>query len=220
MNRCPEYHKIDSIFLRDPATKHKTFLYGQYTRRSFEYLANLNWVFSEKIDGTNIRIHWDGETVTIGGRTDKAQIPPFLLDHLTNHFTAERMRHVFAEHGNTTLYGEGFGARIQKGGGNYIADGVDFALFDILKDGRWWGRAAVNDLGAALECRNVPEHAGGVWSGTLADAIELARNGFPSKIGTAQAEGLVCRPIVEMSDHHGRIITKVKTRDFSAENQT
>ena len=51
-----EYHKIQSLFLRDPATQHRTFLHGQWSMPEFEYLADLEWTFTEKVDGTNIRV--------------------------------------------------------------------------------------------------------------------------------------------------------------------
>ena len=48
------YHKIQSVFKRDPATNHKRFLMGEYSLPEFEYLANNEWVATEKIDGTNV----------------------------------------------------------------------------------------------------------------------------------------------------------------------
>ena len=48
-----EYHKIQTVFKRDPETNHRTLLEGQYSMPEFEYLANNQWVFTEKIDGTN-----------------------------------------------------------------------------------------------------------------------------------------------------------------------
>ncbi len=51
-----EYHKIQTVFLRDPETNHRTLLEGQYAEPAFEFLAGNRWVFTEKVDGTNIRI--------------------------------------------------------------------------------------------------------------------------------------------------------------------
>lgn len=65
-----EYHKINTIFKRDPETRNKTLLEGQYSVPEFEYLANNKWIFTEKIDGTNIRVMWDGKKVTFGGKTE------------------------------------------------------------------------------------------------------------------------------------------------------
>ena len=65
-----EYHKIQTVYLRDPETKYKTLLVGQYAKPEFAYLANNEWVFTEKVDGTNIRIGLvDGE-YRVGGKTD------------------------------------------------------------------------------------------------------------------------------------------------------
>lgn len=35
-----EYPKIDSVFMRDPETRHKTFIMGAFARPEFEYLAD------------------------------------------------------------------------------------------------------------------------------------------------------------------------------------
>lgn len=203
------YHKIDSVFLRDPENNHKTFLEGQWARPEFGFLADSDWVWTEKVDGTNIRVHWDGEHVRFGGRTDNAQIPAFLIEHLQDKFTPEIMASSFD--GEATLYGEGYGARIQKGGGNYRED-PGFILFDVYC-GMWLQRDSVEDIATKLDIPVVPI----VGRGALADAIKFAREGFSSQCSHVSrlAEGLVMRPRVELLDRQGRrIITKVKTKDF------
>ncbi len=51
----------------------------------------------------------------------------------------------------------------------------------------------------------------------LDQIVELVRTPFPSKIGTATAEGVVARPIETLFDKRGeRVIIKLKTRDFVA----
>jgi len=40
--------------------------------------------------------------------------------------------------------------KIQKGGGNYIADGVDFVLFDVWINGIWLERENVEDIAEKL----------------------------------------------------------------------
>src|SRR5438128_9167439 len=109
-----EYHKIQSLYLRDPGDKHKTFLMGQYTTAAFEYLADNPWLWTEKIDGTNVRIGWNGISVRIGGKTDDAQMPIYLIERLQEMFPPEKMAGCFS--GDTqdlqvTLYGEGYGAK-------------------------------------------------------------------------------------------------------------
>ena len=51
-----EYHKIHTVFKRDPANKYRTLLMGEYSHPEFAYLRYNDWVFTEKVDGTNIRI--------------------------------------------------------------------------------------------------------------------------------------------------------------------
>ena len=206
-----EYHKIQTVFKRDPATKHKTLLEGNYSIPAFEYLANNEWVFTEKIDGTNIRVNYENGTVTFGGRTDNAQIPAFLVQKLMGLFTAEKLSAIFPE-GAACLYGEGYGAKIQKGGGNYIANGVGFILFDVHCGGFWLERENIEDIASKCNIPTVPF----IGTGTLLDAVERVRNGFDSLVGNCIAEGIVMRPRVEMFDRGGkRIVSKIKFKDFA-----
>lgn len=212
-----EYHKIQSVFLRDPATKNRTFLLGQYSVPAFAYLANNEWAWTEKIDGTNVRVIFDGATVRFNGRTNDAQMPVFLIERVQALFTLEKMQAVFPDISDGVdvyLFGEGYGVKIQKGGACYKADGVDFILFDVMVNGLYLERHNVEDIAAKLEVRAVPV----LHHGTLADAIAYTRAGFDSTISHQagfKAEGLVLRPTVELVDRRGhRVITKVKTRDF------
>jgi ATP-dependent RNA circularization protein (DNA/RNA ligase family) len=196
--------------MRDPATRHRTFLMGEYADPAFGYLADADWQWTEKIDGTNIRLFWDGQSVTIGGRTDAAQIPAFLLNRLNE--IEPSIRAVFDGVDDVLLFGEGYGAKIQKGGGLYKPDGVDFILFDVWIGGMVLERPNVEDVAAKLGIGSVPL----VGQGTLHDAVEFVRGGFASRIGTAQAEGIVMRPAVELRTRRGdRVITKLKHKDFT-----
>lgn len=51
-----EYHKINSIYKRDEKTKEFT---NEFSLPEFEYLKHNLWEFTEKIDGTNVRIIWE-----------------------------------------------------------------------------------------------------------------------------------------------------------------
>jgi ATP-dependent RNA circularization protein (DNA/RNA ligase family) len=207
-----EYPKIQTVFKRDEKT-HKVIA-GEYSLPEFEYLKNNEWVFTEKINGTNIRILWDGTQVLSGGKTDNAQIPTFLLSKLQEIFCNEeilsRFRDIFS---NTPacLYGEGYGAKIQKDGGNYIPNGVNFILFDV-RIGAWWlKRIDVEDVASKLKISVVPI----IGTGTLDDMIALAYVGINSKWGNFIAEGVVAKPQVDLLARSGeRIITKIKHKDF------
>lgn len=204
-----EYHKIQTVFLRDPDTKFKTLLEGQYAKPEFEYLKDAVWVFTEKVDGTNIRVQWDGTNVSFAGKTDNADTPKFLLEKLASLFPREYF--VERELSSMCLYGEGYGAKIQKEGDAYIADGVSFILFDVQANGIWLERHNVEDIANQLGVDVVPI----VGKGTLSDAIEMVKNGYPSRLRKLPPEGLVLRPELEMLNRLGhRIITKIKLSDF------
>ncbi len=217
-----EYHKIQTVYMRDPATKHRTLLEGQFSLPEFEYLKDRPWNWTEKIDGTNVRVEcgFGRETVTFKGRTDDAQLPATLFEHLRKTFAPDRLVEVFplgeGEDGdpNVVLYGEGYGAKIQKGGGNYLPDRCGFILFDV-RVGEWWlKRDAVEDVAAKLGIPVVPV----VGKGSLLEAVEVVRGGFMSPTAGARmpAEGLVMRPAVELFGRNGqRIIAKIKHRDFA-----
>lgn len=203
-----EYHKIVTVWHRDPENNHKTLMEGSWALPVFEYLKNCAWLFTEKVDGTNIRVMWDGEKVRFGGKTDNAQIPAFLLDKLTDTFPADAMAAVF--NGPMTLYGEGYGNKIQKVGKHYIPDGVDFILFDAYAS-MWIERPMLEDFAAKLDINIVPI----VGRGTLAEAVEMTQSGYTSSLADVDAEGIVARPRIEMLTRQGkRIITKVKHKDF------
>lgn len=205
-----EYHKIQTAWHRDPATNHKTLLEGVWSEPEFEYLAGNQWAFTEKVDGTNIRVMIRDGKISFGGKTDNASIPATLVSRLESRFHPQRDRliEMFPEGG--CLYGEGYGARIQKGGGNYRPD-QDFVLFDVLI-GRWWlDRIAQMDVCDKLGIDLIPI----ISVGSLYEMIELARNGFHSRWGNFLAEGIVARPVVELQARNGkRIITKIKHADF------
>lgn len=203
-----EYPKIQTVFKRDERGK---LLVGQYSLPEFEYLKDNRWLFTEKVDGTNIRIMWNGiGGMKIGGKTDNAQIPTFLYDKLREMFPVEKLQEVFGSD-MVCLYGEGYGAKIQKGGGNYIHDGVSFVLFDVKVD-KWWLKAEdIADIGSKLSVLTVPI----IGVGNLDEMITMASNGFASRWGTFTAEGIVARPTVDLVCRNGhRVITKIKYKDF------
>lgn len=208
-----QYHKIQTVFLRDPETKFKTLLDGQYATPEFAFLADNRWVFTEKVDGTNIRVMFDGSVITFGGKTDNAQIPAFLVTRLQERFLSQRpmFESKFAD--GVCLYGEGYGARIQKGGENYRPDS-DFVLFDVKVGDCWLQRKDVEDVAGAFGLDLVPI----IGDGTLGDLVARVRAGFNSTWEQFAAEGIVARPLTELKDRAGhRIITKLKHRDFCPE---
>jgi len=211
-----KYQKIQTIFKRDMSNKGQ-IIEGKFSLPEFEYLKDNQWVFTEKVDGTNIRVFWQPQElqpIRFGGKSDNAQIPTFLYDKLNSIFSYELFSKSFGTEIDDymCLYGEGYGAKIQKGGGNYKSDGVDFVLFDI-KIGIWWlQRKDVEDIAQKLNLKVVPV----IGEGTLAKMVEMTKKGFKSQWGDFTAEGIVARPKTELRNRKGeRIITKIKYKDFN-----
>jgi hypothetical protein len=208
-----DYHKIQTVFQRDVETKFKKIKEGVWSMPEFELLKDIEWVWTEKIDGTNIRIMWDGEIVRFGGKTENAQIPTHLLKELQDIFTVEKMKKCFPDATGICLYGEGYGVKIQKGS-NYIPGKTDFILFDC-RIGNWWlTRESLEEIAEKLNIGIVPI----IGRGTLLDAVHYVKQGFKSVIAHNKdyiAEGLIMKPGLELFNRKGeRIIAKIKYKDF------
>lgn len=220
------YHKIQTLFKRDldgsRTGKRGKMIEGDWTTPELAYLATNDWEFTEKVDGTNIRIGfgpyatldpsaWRGQTegVEFAGRSDNATIPEPLKRYLEDTFTPDLF--VSNDLNGITLFGEGYGPKIQNGG-NYRSD-VSFVLFDV-KIGDWWlHRSDVDDIAKKLGIDSVPT----IGYGTLYDGISLVKDQtFMSTWNNDfLAEGIVARPTVPMFSRKGeRIITKIKAVDF------
>lgn len=212
-----EYHKIDSVFKRD---QKGNFIEGEWSRPEFDYLQDNPWIWTEKIDGTNIRIIFTNDDiteVTFGGRTDNAQLPNKLVNWLKYNVHEDDLIAAFGQVEQVVLYGEGYGAGIQKSGGNYSPD-QKFILFDV-RVGNWWlKREDVEDIGDKLGLDVVPWYGNGTpvtLNEMIAKVITQEFNVPFSAFGTAKIEGWVGTPVVPLFARNGdRIITKVKYKDF------
>lgn len=206
-----EYPKIETIFSRDTEGT-KKLIFGTYRDETVKYLRFNDWQFTEKIDGTNISVEWDGHAVSFHGRTERAQIPKHLLEYLEKTFLTTEAEELFEQtYGdkNVILYGEGYGAKIQNGD-SYRSD-VSFILFDVLIGDNWQEREWVEKTAKMFGIDVVPV----VFVGSLEEGVDYVIEHHPSTIGTAMMEGIVGRPMVEMRDRLGkRIIVKIKWEDF------
>ncbi len=207
-----EYHKIETLFKRDPKTK--KLIVGEYTNETVEYLKDNVWQFTEKVDGTNIRVYWDGHRVSFGGRTDNAMIPAHLINKLNDLFGGEVNEQLFEQKFGDTpveLFGEGYGPKIQSGGA--YRDDVDFILFDVMIKDTYLKRESVEDIANYFGLNIVPV----VLEGTIQNGIDYVMNNLKSTIAVngAELEGVVGRPKVEVLDRLGRrVIVKIKRKDF------
>lgn len=207
-----EYHKIENVFRREMDGT-KLLVEGSFQNPAVEYLKDNKWFFTEKIDGTNIRVYWDGHQVTFGGRTNNASIPAHLFNKLNELFSSSEAEQIFEQmfgEQEAILFGEGYGEKIQKVGGMYCK-GANFILFDVLVDDTFLQRENVEQIASAFGIDVVPV----VLEGTIQEAVDYVKTSPASTIGTALMEGVVGRPKYEVRDRLGkRIIVKIKVRDF------
>lgn len=210
-----KYDKIETVFLRDTEGS-KKLIDGAWRNETVEYLKDAQWDFTEKVDGTNIRVFWDGHTVTFGGRTDNAQIPVPLVNRLNEIFGTNEAEELFEQtfgEKEVILYGEGYGKKIQGPGSLYLPDRVDFILFDVYTGAGYLKREAVEATAKLFGVAVVPI----LFSGPLSMGIEYVKTPHDSVVAEngAPMEGLVARPSMELRDRFGaRVIVKLKYKDF------
>ena len=208
-----KYPKIETIFNR-ATDGSKALIEGSYRNETVKYLADNTWDCTEKIDGMNIGIVWDGYTVHFQGRTERAQLPSNLVGYLSDTFLSDVAQELFEQKFGKmpiVLFGEGYGAGIQRGG-SYRPD-QSFILFDVYlpSEDLWLKRDAIEDIAQTFNINVVPI----ILTGTLQEAVEFVKGQPNSTIGTAKMEGLVCKPQQEVRDRMGkRIVVKVKYKDF------
>lgn len=208
-----EYGKIETLYERDEAT----FKVNPGVLKNRTYGLLKSWHWTEKVDGTNVRCIWLRDApapLGFGGKTDKANLHPDLMRWLAENVTQEKFAMIFPDASEVILYGEGYGAGIQKGGGDYSPI-KKFILFDVLVGGKWWlSYENVAKIASGMGLDVVPSYG----EMTLEKATEMVRDGFYSTCAVnpmKESEGLVGRPLETLFDKKGhRLITKLKTKDF------
>lgn len=208
-----EYHKIETLFERD-MEGNKKLIEGKFRNECVEYLKDNQWIFTEKVDGTNVRVHWDGHKVTYGGRTDNAQMPTPLIQVLNDTFSGQENEQIFEQKFGeqpVTFYGEGYGGKIQSGGA--YSKEQKFILFDIAVGDTFLARENIEEIAKSFSLSVVPI----VLTGTIQEAVDYVKTKPNSLISAEEkeSEGLVGTPKARLVDFRGnRIIVKVKVRDF------
>lgn len=234
MNSIP-YPKIETLFARDESFKVKV---GEFKRPVYSQIGK--WLVTEKVDGTNIRLHfykswigpgggevadWPEDNMAvnyeIGGRTNNAQLPKpleFVLRELSERIRPE-VQAILTEHelNSLTLYGEGYGPKIQPVG-SQLAHEPKFILFDVRADDTFLSEQAVTDTAKRLNIDRVPIL--GYW--TIDEALDWVRLGFDSQVAKRNtsnlidAEGIVGKTLEPLYDSRGhRLVIKLKTKDFA-----
>lgn len=160
----PKYHKIDTIFKRKNVEieekKYKNTIIPEFTTPLFEALKDMKWSVTEKIDGTNTRIHinyyysnskdlgLEDHAIKIEGCTNNAEfnknVEANLIEYLKTkeekilNFCHKQKDNYFNKNSSKSFYsinyiifGETFGRNVQSGG-RYRKNNADFIAFDIM----------------------------------------------------------------------------------------
>ncbi len=252
------YQKINTLWKRDEKNR---IIQGDYSLHEFGYLANSLWLVEEKIDGTNmsydIYFGSDGSInrTEIRGKTENAKIPIGLLNEMNRIFgeliDSGKLTDVFKivktdAQGNTTvswpykvtIFGEGYGGKIQSGG--RYSKTEKFIVFDIEiqttpeTEPLYLLRPSVDDICPKLGLDLV--HAYGLM--TIADAeliIEnIAYNVYTNRMGnpslyaqdispfsnnaedpTLVIEGFVLKSPCGLRTRQGKpLVMKIKVKDY------
>ena len=206
-----KYPKINTIWKRDESNKYR-IIEGEFSKKEFGGIKS--WSITEKIDGTNIRVTLENNKIRFDGKTDDAQISAHMYEALKQIFTLKAMQEAFKEPvpAKVILYGEGYGAKVQKGGGLYRKD-AGFILFDVWIDGWWLERENVVDIANKLNIKYVPE----IGIMDYQKAIEYVKSKPLSTIAEEPKviEGIVARSSPLMLFRDGTpIMWKIKVKDF------
>lgn len=122
-----------------------------------------------------------------------------------------------------TLYGEGYGGGIQKGGGEYTSKtkggAVSFRLFDVLVGTTWLRRTDVEEVASKLGIKCVPLIA---YDADIDMIVEYVRTGIKSVVAHSEgtvghkAEGIVAFTAEPLYNNRGqRLMFKLKSSDFA-----
>lgn len=213
-----EYHKIETLFKFDG--EKKRHIPGDFYNETVEYLKDFKWIFTEKVDGTNFRIHWDGHELSYGGRTSKSQFSTNQIKFITEELLTEDLEILIEQKFKEkpiTIYGELYGKDIQKVGSSYSSE-YEFKVFDILIpimgkpiSEKFVSREVLEFIVKDLGLDIVPV----VLEGTIDEGLSYIKNNNKSTFSEAPLEGIVGVPKGNILDGNGtRIIVKLKKRDL------
>lgn len=226
------FPSIETIYKRDSTTK--KLIIGEV--RDETWMCVNQWVITEKVDGTNTSFvyHFDSggkppPAVEVRGRTANTQWQPSVLAMLqTLAPSPEQVQEVIKPRPETTvmIYGETYGAGIQKHGGLYRAD-KSFIGFDVrfvnVAEGQdiWLDPSHAKGVVEALGLRFVPTLAVITWLDVPCSYDDLtALTGYSevAQVGAGNLivpEGIVARSMKTLYDNRGnRMMWKLTFRDL------
>lgn len=204
------YQKIETLYKFN--TTINKFVENDFTNPIVKYLYDCKWIGSEKIDGTNIRVLWDGFSFSIAGRTEKSDVPKevkLLFDTIFNKDAEIIIEQIFGVK-EVIFCMEAYGGKIQNGTYKISERLIGF---DIMVNENYIQRESARDIFEKINIPFVPLY---IFK-NLKEAIDFVKTNPVSQVdNTAYIEGLVCLPYERIYDNQGnRIAVKIKVRDFN-----
>lgn len=209
-----EYRKIDTVWKRDKDRK-MVIIPGEYSDDAVKNTRLFS--FTEKVDGQCITVITTKNDIKVIGKTHNTEFNKAhekLLNYINDRFTRENIDSIIDWNmaDKVVFYGEGYGAKIQKGG-TYLSEDQKFILFDVVIDGIWLEESKVTDFAWKLGVDRVPV----LGIGTVQDVIDLIIKRSMSKLAPERVmEGVVGRahPIVLDRFRQTPIMFKIKMKDY------
>lgn len=168
------------------------------------------WIVSEKLDGTNTRLIWDGYKLQVKGRTEQSEVISAQKELLAT--LSDNGNFLFDEtfgEKEVIIYGETFGKKIQN---NPYHIEPTFRVFDINIGGVWLEYHNVEAISKSLGLEMVPHSVIKGWNAV----VEAFTDVYFDKLEAGEYfEGLVAIPAhMPLTRKGERVITKLKVRDF------
>lgn len=235
------YEKILAPFSRASSKDKYVDEWGKWAKPEFELLQKVKWVWTQKIDGTNLNIVWDGDKVSYLGHTDKTQWNDRAKKLIEETFCTPEAETVFEQ-----LYGEQpVTVSMELVGKDYNQnyghpDGY-FYVFDIKNGatGKYWTNDEVlsHFVNSFDPEKKIMDKVQELFEGGIRDAVNYVKiteatwnsnfttswydDGFhvwkiKNPLGPYPIEGIVGRlPIELYNSKNERVICKVKCKDFA-----
>jgi RNA ligase (TIGR02306 family) len=172
-------------------------------------------VVTEKLHGTNARVGYirgeDGEPMfACGSHKLRRELGEGGLYELPLQIQA--IRDLLLESGpDTVIFGEIFGAGVQKGFHYGSPQEPLFRVFDIWKDGHYMDAGCFFGVCESWGIPHVPILAECAFN---LEQITTLSNGLSTLDGETVREGVVIKPVTEREHHIGRVVLKLLGDDY------